>query len=86
MQERFAKYRNVPELMTMFRSFADVQTADLLNLPTPKLRGGKPEVVTVPASEGLKAFVQTLVERVERIKQRLVDPSVDNMLRVTGDG
>src|SRR2546423_5538769 len=54
MHSRFAKFVNLPELLSMFRTFADVQTAEMLNLPRPDIAGGKPEVVVSPASAQLK--------------------------------
>ncbi|MGA3091788.1 MAG: DEAD/DEAH box helicase family protein [Terriglobales bacterium] len=86
MHTRFAKFVNLPELLSMFRSFADVQTADMLKLPRPDVAGGKPHVVAAPASEDLKAFVQTLVDRAQRLRSGGVDPRTDNMLKITGDG
>ena len=83
---RFAKFINLPELLTMFRSVADVQTADMLNLPRPELENGRPSVVAAPASPELKAFIRTLTERAEKLKKERVDPSVDNMLKITGRG
>ena len=84
MHTRFAKFVNMPELLSMFRTFSDVQTADMLKLPRPALVGGKPHIVAVPASPELKDFVATLVERAKNL--RGVDPSIDNMLKITGDG
>jgi N12 class adenine-specific DNA methylase len=86
MHTRFAKFVNLPELLSMFRSFADVQTADMLQLPRPEIEGGKPHVIAAPASPELKAFVQTLVDRAQRLKCGGVDPRADNMLKITGDG
>jgi hypothetical protein len=86
MHTRFAKFINLPELLTMFRSVADVQTADMLNLPRPELENGRPSVVAAPASPELKAFIRTLTERAEKLKKERVDPSVDNMLKITGEG
>jgi N12 class adenine-specific DNA methylase len=86
MHTRFAKFVNLPELLSMFRSFADVQTADMLKLPRPEIDGGKPHVVAAPASPELKAYVQTLVARAQRLKGGGVDPRTDNMLKITGDG
>lgn len=86
MNTRFAKFVNLPELLSMFRSFADVQTADMLHLPRPELHGGKPQIVVAPASEPLKAYVATLVKRSESLKTSRIDPSKDNMLKITGDG
>jgi hypothetical protein len=70
----------------MFRTFADVQTADMLNLPCPVVAGGKPQIAAAPASEPLKAFIKTLTERAERLRTARIDPSIDNMLKITGDG
>jgi hypothetical protein len=86
MHTRFAKFINLPELLTMFRTVADVQTADMLNLPRPELENGRPTVVAAPASTELKAFIRTLTERAEKLKKERVDPSVDNMLKITGEG
>jgi len=86
MHTRFAKFINLPELLSMFRTFADVQTADMLNLPRPSIAGGKPQIAVAPASEPLKAFIQTLTKRAEKLRTSRIDPSVDNMLKITGDG
>jgi N12 class adenine-specific DNA methylase len=86
MHTRFAKFVNLPELLSMFRSFADVQTADMLHLPRPEIEGGKPHITAAPASPELKEFVGTLVERAQKLKNGRVDPKVDNMLKITGDG
>ncbi len=83
---RFARFINLPELLSMFRLVADIQTADMLNLPVPVLRGGKPQTVVAQACEQLKEYVRTLVERAEEIRGGHVDPRVDNMLCVTNDG
>ncbi|MDZ7855912.1 Eco57I restriction-modification methylase domain-containing protein [Sphaerotilus sp.] len=86
MHTRFARFINVPELMAVFGEVADIRTAQMLNLPVPKLRGGKPRIVTCPSSSALKAFVQTLVHRAEAIRAGRVKPQDDNMLAVTTDG
>ena len=86
MNTRFAKFINLPELLSMFRSFADVQTADMLHLPRPELEGGKPGIVAAQASPQLKDYVQGLVKRSEDLKQKRIDPRVDNILKITGDG
>lgn len=86
MNTRFSKFVNLPELMTGFKQVADIQTADMLNLPVPKLKNGKVTQVIVPASDTLRAFVKTLVDRAEKIRAGQVDPRVDNMLKITGDG
>src|SRR5208282_1993080 len=83
---RFARFINLPELLSMFRLVADIQTADMLKLPVPTLKGGKPQTVAAKASEQLKEYVATLVERAETIRSGSVDPRVDNMLCVTNDG
>src|SRR5450432_2537375 len=86
MHTRFAKFINLPELLSMFRTVADVQTADMLNLPRPDLENGKPAIASAPASPELKSFIQTLTERAERLRKERVDPAVDNMLKITGEG
>jgi len=86
MHTRFAKFVNLPELLSQFRTFADIQTADMLKLPRPEIEGGKPRVVVAPTSPELKEYVATLVERAQRIRNGSVDPRVDNMLKITGDG
>ena len=86
MHTRFARFINVPELMAVFGEVADIRTAEMLKLPVPKLRGGKARTVACPASPALKAYVQTLVERAEAIRNGQVDPREDNMLAVTNDG
>ncbi|MEO8426129.1 MAG: DEAD/DEAH box helicase [Verrucomicrobiota bacterium] len=83
---RFARFINVPELMQMFRQAADVQTAAMLNLPRPKLDGEKPAIRNAPATPELKAFVQELAARADRLKTGRVDPSEDNMLKITSEG
>lgn len=86
MHTRFARFINVPELMAVFGEVADIRTAEMLKLPVPKLRGGKPRILACPASSALKAFVQTLVQRAEAIRNGRVKPQDDNMLAVTTDG
>src|SRR5579875_2007417 len=86
MHTRFAKFVNMPELLSQFRMFADIQTADMLKLPRPELDGGKEKVIVSPASPELKEYVESLVSRAQRIKSGSVDPRVDNMLKITGDG
>src|SRR6266478_9367971 len=71
---------------TLFRSFADVQTADMLHLPRPTIQGGKPQITAAPGSPELKAYVETLVNRAQKLRTSRIDPSVDNMLKITGDG
>ncbi|MCL2301247.1 MAG: sigma-70 family RNA polymerase sigma factor [Firmicutes bacterium] len=83
MKTRFAKFYNLPELMAMFREVADIQTADMLNLPTPKVNY---HVVAAKPSEHQQAMVQGLAARADRIRKREVAPTEDNMLLVTNDG
>ena len=86
LNTRFARFVNVPELMQQFRQMADIQTAETLQLPVPKLREGKAEIVSAPATPELKSYVASLVKRAERLRNGRVDPSEDNMLKITGDG
>lgn len=85
MRNRFSKFTNLPELMTMFKDIADIQTADILNLPVPKLKNDKVTVVTSEPSELQQELVQESAERAERIRNGLVDPSMDNMLKITNE-
>ena len=80
---RFAKFFNLPELMAMFKEVADIQTADMLNLPVPKANYHN---VVIEPSEIQKELVKDLSERAEKIRNRMVDSSVDNMLKITNDG
>jgi N12 class adenine-specific DNA methylase len=86
LNTRFARFINVPELMQQFRQVADIQTREMLRLPVPELRGGKPEVVSAPCSPELAKVVESLVERAEALKTGRVDPRQDNMLLITTDG
>ena len=85
-RSRFAKFVNLPELQQMFRQFADVQTADMLDLPRPAMIGGKPQTVACPMSESQATLQKALVERYERLRSEKIDPRVDNALAVTTDG
>ena len=85
-RSRFAKFVNLPELQQMFRAYADVQTAAMLDLPTPRLAGGGPEVVPCPMSEEQRDIQGRLVARYERIRSQKVDPREDNALAITTDG
>ena len=80
---RFAKFYNLPELMAMFKQVADIKTADTLNLPTPTPHYHN---VAVKPSEMQKTMVADLAERAEKVRGGNVDPSVDNMLKITNDG
>lgn len=83
---RFARFANVPELVTMFRLIADIRTTEQLGLPTPAIIGGHPDTVVVDPSDGLLDYVGELVARSEKIRSRQVPPEEDNMLKVSGDG
>ncbi|HET6580079.1 MAG TPA: DEAD/DEAH box helicase family protein, partial [Gemmatimonadales bacterium] len=85
-RSRFARFTNLPELQQMFRAFADVQTADMLDLPRPRLETGKPVVVACPMSDEQHALQRELVERYERLRSQKVDPREDNALNITTDG
>src|SRR5262249_58715253 len=85
-RSRFARFVNLPELQQMFRSFADVQTAEMLNLPRPRLEGGKPIVVACPMSDEQARLQRELVARYERLRSQKVDPREDNALAITTDG
>ena len=80
---RFAKFYNLPELMTMFKEVADIQTADMLKLPVPKANYHN---VVVKPSERQIEMVQSLSERADKVRNNEVDQSVDNMLKITNDG
>ena len=80
---RFAKFFNLPELMLMFREVADIQTADMLKLPVPKVNYHN--VKTKP-SEIQTEMVASLAKRAEKVRARLVEPNIDNMLKITNDG
>ena len=80
---RFSKFYNLPELMSMFKCVADIQTADMLNLPVPKANF---HVEVIKPTEIQKEMVASLAERAEEIRAGNVDPTVDNMLKITNDG
>ncbi len=86
LRSRFARFVNVPELMQQFRQSADVQTAEMLKLPVPKLDQGRPLTISAPTTPELKKYVESLIKRVEAIKNGDVEPWEDNMLTVTTDG
>lgn len=86
MQTRFARFQNVPELLTLYRQVADVHTAEDLRLPVPQLAGDQAETVVVVATEELRAYVGELAERAEQVRAKAVTPAEDNMLKISGDG
>ncbi|HKQ48589.1 MAG TPA: DEAD/DEAH box helicase family protein [Phycisphaerae bacterium] len=85
-RSRFAKFTNLPELQQMFRAFSDVQTAEMLKLPTPRLETGKAIIVACPMSAEQHALQDELVKRYERLRKEKVDPREDNALNITTDG
>ena len=80
---RFAKFFNLPELMSVFKNIADIQTADMLKLPVPEAHHHN---IALKPSEYQKKMVEALGERAEKVRNREVDSSVDNMLLITNDG
>ena len=85
LRTSFASFANLPELMAMYKEFADVQSADKLNLPRPALKTGKPQIVKVPASPEQKAYVKDLAVRAKAIADGAVEPHEDNLLKITGE-
>ena len=83
VKTRFSKFYNLPELMSMFKEVADIQTADMLNLPTPEANY---EVIKTEPSEEQKEILKSLSERADDVRNRVVEPDVDNMLKITNDG
>jgi len=86
MASRFAKFRNVPELLRMWHVSADIKTAQDLQLPTPALRGEAAETVVVPATDELTAYMTELSARADRVQNRSVGPEQDNMLKIATHG
>ncbi|MCR0507557.1 DEAD/DEAH box helicase family protein [[Clostridium] innocuum] len=83
MKTRFAQFYNLPELINMFKEVADIKTADMLNLPVPTAHY---ETIAVKPSEMQKDIVGSLAERAEKVRAGDVDPTQDNMLKITNDG
>lgn len=83
MRTRFSRFYNLPELMALFRQTADIKTADQLNLPVPKVEYHN--VVAKP-TQAQKEMIQALSKRASNVHAGLVDPSIDNMLKITSDG
>lgn len=83
VKTRFSKFHNLPELTNLFREIADIQTADMLNLDVPKAVF---HTEVLPSSEIQKQFMQSFMERADRVHGGGVDSSVDNMLSITNDG
>ena len=83
VKTRFSKFYNLPELMSMFKEVADIQTADMLNLPTPEAHY---EVIKTLPSEEQKEILKSLSERADDVRNKVVEPDEDNMLKITNDG
>ena len=83
MKTRFARFFNLPELISMFKEVADIKTADMLNLPTPNAHYHN---VAVKPSEEQKEIVAELAQRAQKVRDGNVDPTEDNMLKITNDG
>lgn len=80
---RFARFYNLPELMNLFKNFADIKTADMLHLPVPKANY---HVIDVDSTPDQEAILATLADRAEQVRNGGVDPTEDNMLKITNDG
>ncbi|MCR4646400.1 MAG: hypothetical protein K5695_13505 [Oscillospiraceae bacterium] len=85
LKTSFAKFANLPELMAMYKEFADIQSAEKLHLPRPELKGGKPQIIKVEASPEQRAYVKELAARAKAIQDGRVRPNVDNLLKITGE-
>lgn len=82
-KKRFAKFSNLPELMLMYKEFADIRTPDMIKLPIPEIKDGKAQTIVAKPSEFQEAYVQQLAERSDKIHSGAVDPKDDNMLKIT---
>ena len=85
MRQRFARFVNLPELMQAYRLVADIQTADMLKLERPAIKGGKAEVISTDVTEFQRDIMEGFVERAEAIRAGRIDPHEDNMLKLTGE-
>ena len=83
VKTRFSKFYNLPELMSMFKEVADIQTADMLNLPVPKAHF---DVIKTEPSDEQKEILKSLSERADKVRNKSVEPEEDNMLKITNDG
>jgi len=90
LKTRFARFRNIPELISMYRQFSDLVSKDDLiatgQVKLPKISGGGPKTIIVPASDALKAYIAEIGERAEAVRKREVTPDEDNMLLISTDG
>lgn len=85
LRTSFASFANLPELMAIYKEFADVQSADKLDLPRPALKTGKPQIVKIAATPEQKAYVKDLAVRAQQIANGNVEPYEDNLLKITGE-
>ncbi len=82
---RLSKFHNLPELIKVFNNIADVKTAETLNLPRPTLKTGKEQIIKAELTEEQKLIVDLLVDRAEDVRAGVVDPEIDNFLKITLD-
>lgn len=90
-KSRLARFQNVPEMLRMFRVPGDVKTARDLDLPLPAIRPNSegataPEIISIPASYGMLEYVDELQQRIDDVRRGAVDPTIDNMLKISSDG
>lgn len=85
LKTKFANFTNLPELMNMYKEFSDIQSAEKLNLPCPKLKTGKPQIIKVEATPEQSAYVKELAERAKACEDGTVTPDIDNHLKITSE-
>lgn len=85
LKDRFSKFHNLPELMTIFKQIADIKTEKMLNLPIPRLQTGEMQVITIPITDAQQEIVYSHAERAEAIRNRGVNPEDDNFLKLTSE-
>ncbi len=85
LKTKFASFSNLPELMAMYKEFADIQSAEKLNLPRPKLKENKVQIIKAQATSEQKKYVKELADRAQAYEDGKVDSSVDNHLKITGE-
>ena len=83
MKTRFSIFYNLPQLMAMFKEFADIKTPDMIKLPVPE---AKYEVVKTTPTDQQKEILKGIAERADDVRNRKVEPEKDNMLKITNDG
>lgn len=84
-KSRFSKFTNLPELMTIFKNMADIQTSDMLDLPIPKLKDEKHKLISSESSDFVKEVMAEFVDRASDIRNGAIDPRIDNMLKITNE-